>query len=74
MARHLLDADPSSASFQLKLLGNDLASHLNSTSDTLSRPVRRLAESGLIELEAGQPLRRLDTERRRALARGDEEA
>ena len=75
VARHLLDADPSAgrAAFQLKVLKKDLASHLNITSETLSRTLRRLAESRLIELEAGQRLRVLDTERLRALARGYEE-
>lgn len=62
VASHLLRADKSggTASFTLPVLKKDLASHLNLTSETLSRTLRRLAESGLIELTDPQRLRILD--------------
>ncbi len=62
VARHLLAADPTNATgeFTLPMLKKDLASHLNLTSETLSRTLRRLAETGLIELRSQQTLRIVD--------------
>lgn len=61
VARHLLDAGANAGAehFQLTILKRDLASHLNLTSETLSRTLRRLKDSGLIEGE-GQWIRILD--------------
>ena len=59
VASHLLRTDTSggTASFQLPVLKKDLASHLNLTSETLSRTLRRLCQSGLIEQRDGQRIR-----------------
>ncbi len=67
-----LRVDPSggSASFHLTVLKKDLASHLNLTSETLSRTLRRLAQSGLLELGVGQDLRVADPERLREAVEG----
>jgi len=72
VASHVLKADPSGGtrSFALPVLKKDLASHLNLTSETLSRTLRRLAESGLIEMTAGQKIRILDAEALREVAEG----
>jgi CRP/FNR family transcriptional regulator len=72
VARHLLQADPSAGRtpFVLPMLKKDLASHLNLTSETLSRTLRRLAESGLIEMLAGQQIRIADTARLSEVAEG----
>jgi CRP-like cAMP-binding protein len=72
VARHLLRADPSGGRepFHLNVLKKDLANHLNLTSETLSRTLRRLAQCGLLELGAGQDLRVMDPTRLRAVAEG----
>jgi CRP/FNR family transcriptional regulator, dissimilatory nitrate respiration regulator len=72
VARHLLQADPTGgrASFALRVLKRDLANHLNLTSETLSRTLRRLADAGLIELKRGQQIRVLQPDGLRDLAAG----
>lgn len=72
VARHVLEADPSGGkqAFALPVMKKDLASHLNLTSETLSRTLRRLAESGLIEMAGGQRIQILDPAGLRDVADG----
>ncbi len=72
VAGHLLRVDKSegSAPFTLPVLKKDLASHLNLTSETLSRTLRRLAESGLIDLPEPHRLRIVDRAALREVAEG----
>jgi CRP-like cAMP-binding protein len=72
VAEHLLRADKSegTAPFVLPVLKKDLASHLNLTSETLSRTLRRLAESGLIELAEPQRIRVINRDALRDVAEG----
>ena len=61
LARYLLAArDPHDNTINLPGLKKHLASHLNLTSETLSRTLRRLLEAGLLEEEPDQSLRVLD--------------
>jgi CRP/FNR family transcriptional regulator, dissimilatory nitrate respiration regulator len=62
VARYLLAAaDPATHLVQLPSLKKHLASHLNLTSETLSRTLRRLADMRLID-DSGDDLRVLDRE------------
>ena len=72
VAGHLLRAGRSegTAPFTLPVLKKDLASHLNLTSETLSRTLRRLAEGGLIELSEAQRIRILDRDALQEVAEG----
>ena len=56
VARHLIQSDVTEGSgdFELPMRKRDLASHLNLTSETLSRTLRRLAECGLIDMRDRQ--------------------
>ncbi len=54
---------------QLPAMKKHMASHLNLTSETLSRTLRRLSESGVIESD-NQTLRVLDAEQLKAIAVG----
>jgi len=64
VAGHLLrmEGNRTGEAFALPVLKKDLASHLNLTSETLSRTLRRLEQCGLIELIAPQRIRILDRE------------
>jgi CRP/FNR family transcriptional regulator len=72
VARYLLEADHSggTGAFRLPMLKKDLAGHLNLTSETLSRTLRRLADGGLIALGEGQQIRICDAAGLRAAAEG----
>jgi CRP-like cAMP-binding protein len=71
LARHLLEACGSERDlFVLRSLKKDLASHLNLTSETLSRTLRRLVDAGLIEQRTGGRLRIVRREELKRLADG----
>ena len=61
VARHLIKSDSTrgQGEFTLPMRKKDLASHLNLTSETLSRTLHRLVDCGLIETQ-GQRIRILD--------------
>jgi CRP/FNR family transcriptional regulator, dissimilatory nitrate respiration regulator len=72
LARYLLDAQTApGAVVELPTLRRHLASHLNLTSETFSRTVRRLTDAGLIESADDNRLRLLDTEKLRMIAEGE---
>lgn len=62
LARHLLLSQGGSVGteFSFPMLKKDMASHLNLTSETVSRTLRRMAESGYIELLDNNRIRVLD--------------
>ena len=72
VARHVLEADSTGGrqEFTLPMMKKDLASHLNLTSETLSRTLRRLTEAGLIEMSGGQKIRVLNPDGLRDVAEG----
>lgn len=71
LARYLLES-PSveDAVVELPSLKRHLASHLNLTSETLSRTLRRLAEAGMIVEEDPSRVRILDPSQLRKVAQG----
>jgi CRP/FNR family transcriptional regulator len=73
LARHILKAASTAegaSTVVLPSLKRHLASHLNLTSETLSRMLRKLAEARLIEPVGGRRLRIVDREGLLALAEG----
>lgn len=71
LARYLLDADvDASGVVELPTLKRHVASHLNLTSETLSRTIRRLVEAGLIDEPDPGHVRLLDRVRLRDVAEG----
>jgi CRP/FNR family transcriptional regulator len=71
LARFLLDADENASGVvELPTLKRHVASHLNLTSETFSRTIRRLAEAGLIDEPDPYHLRLLDRHRLRQVAEG----
>ena len=71
VARHLIKSDSTGGrgEFSLPMRKKDLASHLNLTSETLSRTLHRLVDCGLIETQ-GQGIRIFDLAKLEEVARG----
>jgi len=71
VARHLIKSDSTGGQgeFTLPMRKKDLASHLNLTSETLSRTLHRLVDCGLIETQ-GQGIRIFDLAKLEEVARG----
>jgi CRP/FNR family transcriptional regulator, dissimilatory nitrate respiration regulator len=73
VAQHLLVQERAGAErkdFSLPMRKKDLASHLNLTSETLSRTFARLAACGLIQMGARQRIRILDRQSLADIAQG----
>ena len=72
IARHLLEAARGQEGDALELPGlkRHLASHLNLTSETLSRTLKRLSEAGLVDSVDARRMRVLDAEGLRDVADG----
>jgi CRP-like cAMP-binding protein len=71
VAQHLIKSDKTrgKGEFTLPMRKMDLASHLNLTSETLSRTLHRLVDCGLIETR-GQRIRIFDLEKMEQVAAG----
>ena len=71
VARHLIKSDSTEGQgeFTLPMRKKDLASHLNLTSETLSRTLHRLVDCGLIETQ-GQRIRIFELAKLVEVARG----
>lgn len=71
VARYLLDAETDPAGLiELPTLKRHVASHLNLTSETLSRTIRRLLDAGLIAEAEGARVRLVQRERLARVAEG----
>jgi len=71
LARYLLDAEKGPEGLvELPTLKRHVASHLNLTSETLSRTIRRLVEAGLIQEIDANRVRLVHRERLRRVAEG----
>lgn len=71
LARFLLEAKPDrDGTIELPGLKRHVASHLNLTSETFSRTLRRLVEAGLIAQPEGTRVRLLEPDKLRQVARG----
>jgi CRP/FNR family transcriptional regulator len=71
VARHLIESDETGGQgeFALPMRKKDLASHLNLTSETLSRTLHRLVDCRLIETQ-GQRIRILEIAKLKEVAAG----
>jgi CRP/FNR family transcriptional regulator len=70
LARYLLAAPAGDDVVELPALKRHVASHLNLTSETLSRTIRRLVEAGLIEPMDGGRVRLMNRPRLQRVAEG----
>lgn len=71
LARYLLQSDvDESGLIELPSLKRHVASHLNLTSETFSRTIRRMEEAGLIAQPDANRIRLLDRQRLQMLAEG----
>ncbi len=72
VARHILRSEihGDEEDFLLPMLKRDLASHLNLTSETLSRTLRRLADAGIIGTPDQHHIRIIDREGLKVVAEG----
>jgi len=71
LARYLLDAEAGQDGLiELPTLKRHLASHLNLTSETFSRTLRRLVDGGLIAEPDGSHVRVLDRDGLQKVAEG----
>jgi CRP-like cAMP-binding protein len=68
VAAALLELGDGEGELRLPMQKQDLASHLNLTSETFSRTLRRFEEMGLIATAAGQRLRILQREQLESIA------
>ncbi len=72
IARFLIESQPAGdETIQLPTLKRHLASHLNLTSETFSRTLRRLVEAGLISQLDNNRVKLLDREKLRQVAQGE---
>ena len=70
LARFLLEPPEADGTVRLPTLKRHVASHLNLTSETFSRTLSRLIESGLVVELDNHRVQLLDAERLRAIADG----